>query len=175
MSKLIEYIDAREAEVKEQMAALKAELDELRVARDAIKARSAAAAFSPSSRQTERKDRLTHRQMVLAVLEEHPEGGERNTVKQWVKDRFEIDMPETSVSSHLSRLRSQDQQVAFNSTTKFWRAAAYADANAGFELSPDENEADESSTDEPTSDADAEGAVTPPAPNLQLTPTRVFS
>jgi methionine synthase II (cobalamin-independent) len=111
---LRDFINAREGEVKAQIKALNDELRELRAAKSAIDGSSAPAAErSPSNR-------VTHRDMIVAVLDEHPEGGTSDKVIDWVNEKFDVVISQASMSSQLSRAKS-DGVVNLDMSTKTWR------------------------------------------------------
>lgn len=110
---LRDFINAREGEVKAQIKALNDELRELRAAKSAIDGEPAPGAErAPSSR-------MTHRDMIVAVLNERPEGGTSDKVIEWVSEKFGVDIPQASMSSQLSRAKS-DNVLALDQPTKVW-------------------------------------------------------
>jgi hypothetical protein len=116
---LREFIDAREAQVREQIRALNAELAELKAAKSAISCGSAVDVTRPS------QGRLTHRDMIAAVLGNSPDGGTSDKVVEMVKARFGVDVPLSSMSSQLSRAKG-DGVVVLDTTTKIWRSARHS-------------------------------------------------
>lgn len=116
---LRDFINAREGEVKAQIRALNNELRELRAAKSAIDGGlSSTADKSPTS------NRLTHRDMIVAVLDERPEGGTSDKVIEWVNDKFDTEISQASMSSQLSRAKS-DGVLTLEQRTKVWRSAKH--------------------------------------------------
>lgn len=113
---LRDFIDARETEVRLQIKTLNDELRELRAAKSAIEG-------SLSSRADGHNvERLTHRDMIVQVLDENPEGGTSDRVIEMVRKRFGVDIPQASMSSQLSRAKS-DNLLDLEQGTKIWRLA----------------------------------------------------
>jgi hypothetical protein len=121
---LRDFINAREAEVKASIKALNEELRELRTAKSAIEDSGAQSAERMTS------SRMTHRDMIVAVLDDRPEGGTSDKVIQWVHEQFGVDIAQASMSSQLSRAKS-DGALTLEQGTKIWRSATH---------SPKENE-----------------------------------
>jgi hypothetical protein len=115
---LRDFINAREAEVKAQIRALNDELRELRTAKSAID--------GPPAPDAERgaSNRVTHRDMIIAVLDERPEGGTSDKVIEWVNDKFDTEISQASMSSQLSRAKS-DGVLTLEQGTKIWRSAKH--------------------------------------------------
>ncbi|MCE8006242.1 hypothetical protein [Aestuariivita sp.] len=121
---LRDFISARESEVRASIKALNDELRELRAAKSAIDGTSAAGAQrAPSSR-------ITHRDMIVAVLDDRPEGGTSDKVIEWVNARFDVEISQASMSSQLSRAKS-DGVVSLDMSTKTWRSAKHSGAGDG--------------------------------------------
>ncbi|MGC9369006.1 MAG: hypothetical protein ACP5DX_05630 [Paracoccaceae bacterium] len=110
---LQEFIDAREAEIRAQMKALNDELRQLRAAKSAI---SGASTFGSGVVKT----KMTQRDMIIAALNEHPDGGTTEMIVGWVKDKFDVDVAQPTMSSQLSRAKA-DGAVALDTSTKIWR------------------------------------------------------
>ncbi|MGC8201448.1 hypothetical protein ACP2AV_01975 [Aliiroseovarius sp. PTFE2010] len=121
---LRDFINAREGEVKAQIKALNDELRELRAARSAIDGGSAPGADRTTS------GRMTHRDMIVAVLDERPEGGTSDKVIEWIREKFDTEIPQASMSSQLSRAKS-DGAVSLDMSTKTWRSAKHSEASGG--------------------------------------------
>jgi len=117
---LRDFINAREAEVKAQIKALNDELRELRTAKSAIDAPPAPSAERGAS------NRVTHRDMIIAVLDERPEGGTSDKVIEWIREKFDTEIPQASMSSQLSRAKS-DGVVSLDMSTKVWRSAKHSE------------------------------------------------
>ena len=113
---LRDFIADREAAIKAQIKALHDELRELRAAKSAIEsgplvnaARSAGA-------------RMTHREMILQTLDEVYSGLTADAVKELVQKKFGVEIPLASMSSQLSRAKS-DGLLELDHSTKEWRIA----------------------------------------------------
>lgn len=116
---LRDFINAREGEIRAQIKALNDELRELRAAKSAIEGASTPdAGRAPSSR-------MTHRDMIVAVLDERSEGGTSDKVIEWVREKFGVDIPQASMSSQLSRAKS-DGVLDLEQSTKIWRTSSHA-------------------------------------------------
>ncbi len=116
---LRDFINARESEVKAQIKALNDELRELRTAKSAIDGQS------PSVVERRRPERLTHRQMIAEVLDKHPDGGPADKVIKWVYEEFGVEIPQASMSSQLSRAKS-DGVVTLDMSNKVWRSVKHS-------------------------------------------------
>lgn len=121
---LRDFINAREAEVKASIKTLNDELRELRTAKAAIDGGGVVAPARAA------QGRMTHRDMIVAVLDDRPEGGTSDKVIEWVNEKFDTDISQASMSSQLSRAKS-DGAVTLEQGTKIWRSAKH---------SPKENE-----------------------------------
>lgn len=116
---LRDFINAREAEIKAQMKTLNDELRELRAAKSAIEGSTTSQGVAASN------GRMTHREMIVAVLDERPDGGTSDKVIEWVNDRFGVEISQASISSQLSRAKS-DGAVSLDMSTKIWRSAKHS-------------------------------------------------
>jgi hypothetical protein len=116
---LRDFINARESEVKAQIKALNDELRELRTAKSAIEGGNSVVA------ERMRSNRVTHRDMIVAVLDERPEGGTSDKVIEWVNEKFDVEISQASISSQLSRAKS-DGVVSLDTSTKTWRSAKHS-------------------------------------------------
>jgi len=116
---LRDFINARESEVKAQIKALNDELRELRAAKSAIEGSTLSQGAAASS------NRMTHRDMIVAVLDERPDGGTSDKVIEWVNDKFGVEISQASISSQLSRAKS-DGAVSLDMSTKIWRSAKHS-------------------------------------------------
>ena len=121
---LRDFINAREGEVKASIRALNDELRELRAAKSAIDGTSAPGAERAPS------GRMTHRDMIVAVLDGRPEGGTSDKVIEWVNEKFDIEISQASMSSQLSRAKS-DGVVSLDMPTKTWRSAKHSEEGGG--------------------------------------------
>lgn len=122
MTTLREFIVKRQNEVREAMRALKAEEAELRIALHAIDERAPEA----PSRLATKSSRMTIKSKILAVLEDRPDGGTADDVIQWVLEAHGTEVPRSSMSPQLSRLKA-DGEVALSPTTKNWCLPQFAD------------------------------------------------
>jgi len=160
---LRDFINAREAEVKAQIKALNDELRELRAAKSAIDGPPAPGAErSPSSR-------ITHRDMIVAVLDERPEGGTSDKVIEWIREKFDTEIPQASMSSQLSRAKS-DGAVSLDMPTKTWRSAKHSEVSRGLPSATPQHENSESAGSEEAKSEDAGGIFAFQNPNQM--PTR---
>ena len=116
---LRDFINAREGEVKAHIKALNDELRELRAAKSAIEG------STPSQGAAASSNRMTHRDMIVAVLDERPAGGTSDKVIEWVTDKFGVEISQASISSQLSRAKS-DGAVSLDMSTKIWRSAKHS-------------------------------------------------
>ena len=121
---LRDFIVTREGEVRAQIKALNDELRELRAAKSAIDGAPAPGAERASSR------RRTHRDMIVDVLAERPEGGTSDKVIEWVNEKFGVEISQASMSSQLSRAKS-DGAVSLDMSTKVWRSAKHSEVRRG--------------------------------------------
>jgi hypothetical protein len=131
MSNLLRYLEEREAEIASQISALKVEQAEIRVARNAILAQSEQAAQSRNViARAMSSTKLTHRQMIKVVLDDTPAGGTHERIIDLVRDRFGVEIQRSSISSHLSRLKSEENAVVLDPVTKIWRSVKHAGDSA---------------------------------------------
>ncbi len=114
---LRDFIAARESEVKSTIKALNDELRELRAAKSAIDAGPEALTIKSSSR------RMTHRGMIVDVLKGIPNGCASDRLIELVREKFEVEIPQASMSSQLSRAKS-DGVLVLDHTLKTWRLAS---------------------------------------------------
>lgn len=113
---LREFIERREAEIKAQIRELHNELRDLKAAKSAIMVRQAPEVAASST------GRVTHRDMILAVLSSKPDGGTADRVIEWVHEMFGVEIPQASISSQLSRAKSEGA-LTLEQGTKIWRLA----------------------------------------------------
>jgi hypothetical protein len=116
---LRDFINARESEVKAQIKALNDELRELRTAKSAIDS------HSPSVDERRKPERMTHRQMIVEVLDKRPDGGTSDKVIEWVNDDFGVEISQASISSQLSRAKS-DGVLTLDMSNKVWRSVKHS-------------------------------------------------
>lgn len=112
---LREFIRAREADIQKQIESLRSELRDLTLARQAIEG-------APASRQpaVQRGVTPTIKEMILEALEKRPSGGVADQIIEWVKADYGVDVPRSSMSPQLSRLKS-DLSVYLHAKTKVWQ------------------------------------------------------
>lgn len=113
--RLIELIDRRLDEVQQQIRALQEEVRELESARFLM--------LSEENREvvsTFRRKR-THTDYILESLRRRPQGGTSDEVINWVRDDFEIEIPQSSISSQLSRAKARGL-VSLEKGTRIWKA-----------------------------------------------------
>jgi hypothetical protein len=101
---LRDFIASREAEIREQLKALKAEQKELQVAKAALDGQEPAAASAQSSSPT-------IKEMALYVLrtEAAKEGMTSHQILAGIKQEFGRDIDRTSLSPQLSRLKTDEE------------------------------------------------------------------
>lgn len=160
---LRDFIAQREAEVRAQIAKMQSELRELQSAKRAINGAAGGKDASPPS-----GGKATIKDKIRDVLAEHTNGGTSDDIIKWVKSSFGTEVPRTSMSPQLSRLKSEGV-VTLNNSTNVWQLAEHASKrDLGF--LPEENSAtDEGSpvaepalSDAPLNDQE-EGASEPTA------------
>lgn len=100
---LRDFMDAREAAIKEQIKALRAEMAEIKVARQAL---SAGMTDSTTSRDNAS---LTIKDMVRAILEAAPKGMTAHDILASIKADYGKDIERTSLSPQLSRLKADNE------------------------------------------------------------------
>lgn len=103
------FIIERRREIQAQIDALKAELLELDAAEDAVKARanSEVQHIGGTVVATPTSSKMTIKEMILEVLGVLPAGADANKIIRVIRDRFGKDIPRTSLSPQLSRLRQE--------------------------------------------------------------------
>lgn len=156
---LRDFINARESEVKASIKALNDELRELRAAKSAIDGGAAPVSQrGPSSR-------ITHRDMIVAVLDDRPEGGTSDKVIEWVNEKFDVEISQASMSSQLSRAKS-DGVVGLDMSTKTWRSAKHSEASSGLPSEMPQHENSDPAGPEEAKSEDAGGIFAFQNPNL---------
>lgn len=147
-NKLRDFIATRRTEIMASIAALEAELRQLAVAEAAIQGYendSPSQLESALQQPVEADDLLpsetkstpltspTIKDMIKLVLTEHPEGGESGDITAWIRDRFAVDVPRTSMSPQLSRLKAAGELRLNDRTWTIARDAQHipsSDANS---------------------------------------------
>ena len=127
MTTLREFIATRQAEIASQMAALKREERELRVALEALDG------GKPRANGRTRGKRPTLNEMIVTVLRQQGPATAEAIIGR-IRERYSIHVPKSSMSPQLSRLKREDV-VELDIINKIWRLAG-----AGREL-PNQNEA----------------------------------
>lgn len=118
MQTLREFITTRQTEIRTQIAALRAEDQELRIALAAID--TDASPSAPRSSNRGRVSRQTIKDKIVEVLRAHPEGGTAEAIIEWVQQTHGTEIPRNSLSPQLSRLK-QDGAVIRDDESKKWR------------------------------------------------------
>lgn len=95
----------REAEIRDQMKALKAELREIHVAKSALVAQDDTGAASASTAAPTIKD------MARELLAEAPDGATSGQILVAIKAKYGRDVDRTSLSPQLSRLKESGDVV----------------------------------------------------------------
>ena len=151
MPTLRDFIAKRKAEIREQMTALRQELSELQRAEAAISGEPA----SPSTRQTTagQPGKGTIKDMILQVLEDRAKGAESPEVIDLIKARFDVEVPRTSMSPQLSRLKADGLLTIIG---KNWILPKHA----GAIIDDDANSNEPPSSDE-VGGSEEDGAPTP--------------
>ena len=115
MASLRDFIATRREDVKRQIADLKAELRELNLAEAAIKTGVPVVAPAMSTGGT---GKPTIKEMVVAVLGARPDGAEATEIISLVSSRFGDEIPRSSLSPQLSRLKEEGTLVLDGRTWK---------------------------------------------------------
>jgi hypothetical protein len=113
---LREFIRSRESDIHKQIESLEAELRDLKLARQAIDGGASSRHLNPPRASTP-----TIKEMILEVLNKHPDGGVADQIIEWVKVDYDADVPRSSMSPQLSRLKSEGL-VYLNAKTNVWQS-----------------------------------------------------
>ena len=98
---LREFIEKREAEIKEIRSNLLKELKELKSAKAAIEG------VCPSAtNETKQKSVPTIKEMVLSILENKPRGASPQQIIELISKRYRVEIVRSSLSPQLSRLKA---------------------------------------------------------------------
>jgi DNA-binding transcriptional ArsR family regulator len=116
---LKEYLAARETHIRAKIAELRSELKEVLAAREAI---------SPSVESDSEPKRLTIKQMAADTLHDIEDGDTAEGLIRRIRDRYGVDIPRTSLSPQLSRLKD-DNVVLVDEATKKWRHTRFVSVN----------------------------------------------
>ncbi|MHA7884943.1 hypothetical protein [Nitratireductor rhodophyticola] len=132
METLRDFIDRRRAEIKAQISSLKSELKELSTAESALK--SGAPLNENQSKSSSSKN--TIKEMVAHVLDDVPGGAEATEIVELIGNRFGEEVPRSSLSPQLSRMK-EDGVLVLDGRT--WRLSKFSrDLAVGAAGSPDE-------------------------------------
>ncbi|MGB6228655.1 MAG: hypothetical protein WBF53_00830 [Litorimonas sp.] len=123
MVTLREFISNRQAEIQSQMSALRSEQSELKVALAALEGD---AAQGGARRQPNLSNRLTIKDMIVDVLGKRRDGGTSDDIIEWVKEVHGAEVPRSSMSPQLSRLKSEGA-ITLDNSNKIWRLASQED------------------------------------------------
>lgn len=113
---LRDFIASREGEIKAQIKALNDELRELTIAKSAL---------SGTTMPLESKgqiERLTQRDMIIAVLDDEPFGATSDRVIDLIRTRFGVEIAQSTMSSQLSRAKSAGL-LTLDAESKTWSIA----------------------------------------------------
>ena len=116
MTTLREFIATRQAELASQLAALKHEERELRIALEALDG------GKPRANGKVRGERPTLNAMIVTVLRQHGQAT-AETVIERIKGQYFVDVPKSSMSPQLSRLK-REGIVELDLLDKTWRLAS---------------------------------------------------
>jgi hypothetical protein len=109
---LRDFIAQREAQIRDQQKALKAELRDLQVAKTALELQRPPDATSPSNSGT------TIKEMAREVLSSQPNGLNSSGILDGIKKTFGREIERTSLSPQLSRLK-EDGELALKGEVWF--------------------------------------------------------
>lgn len=136
---LRDFIAQREAEIRDQQKALKAELRDLQIVKNALESQNT----SESSKV--QGGALTIKEMARDVLSHQPNGLNSSGILDGIKKTFGRDVERTSLSPQLSRLKDEGE-LAFDGEVWF-TANHYAAAQQQQHSNRDENPFDSYSSD----------------------------
>lgn len=111
------FLDERETAIKEQLKAFRAELAEIKVARQALDGVAVEVQSTSSSAGPTIKD------MIRTVLERAPDGMTSALILEAIKQEFGRDVERTSLSPQLTRLKDAGEVHLVGEnwfTWKFW-------------------------------------------------------
>ena len=124
MTTLREFIAERRTQIRAEIAALRVEGRELKLALEAIDADSDQPATHGGPRPS---GRVTIKDRIVEVLREHPAGGSVEEVIAWIIEAQGVTIPRSSLSPQISRLKTEGV-VIFNED-KNWQLAQHARAD----------------------------------------------
>lgn len=126
---LREFIEKREAEIKNLMVSLKRELKELRAARDAIMSESTAAKSSEVRDIDSDSPKRTIKEMALISLMDHGGSGTAEEILEWISEGFGKIIERSSLSPQLSRLKA-DGRLELDAHSMIWKLAQESSGEA---------------------------------------------
>ena len=139
MTTLREFIAARQSEIADQMSALRKEARELSIALDALDG------GKPRANGSAQSDRPTIKEMAVDVLRQY--GGARlDSIIGMVKEKHGVDVPRSSMSPQLSRLKNEGV-VEFDTVDKLWWLTGNGQLPNENEATTDASEANAGSVD----------------------------
>ncbi|WVT73442.1 hypothetical protein QM996_18505 [Sinorhizobium chiapasense] len=124
MANLREFIEQRRSEILRQISELKAELAELKLAEAAIKS----GVIPAGGTRPDTRDRGTIKEMVVDVLSGRPDGAEASDILQLILNSFGEEIPRSSLSPQLSRLKEEGTIVLHGRT---WKLSEYDEGSDG--------------------------------------------
>lgn len=116
---LREFIEKREAEIKQLMSSLKEELRELRAARIAISEPQSVGRSPSESASNQSGQTPTIKTMAIEVLQSHGRSGTAEEIISWIHTDFEKNIERSSLSPQLSRLKSEGK-IALDLSSGRW-------------------------------------------------------
>jgi hypothetical protein len=118
MTTIRSFITDRPAEVAREIADLERELRELDLAERVLRGQSVAGTGTESAVRQQPRARMTLTEMVLDVLRDHPEGADKRTIQDLIRQKHGVRPATNSLTTQLSRLKSQK---ALNLDGRLWR------------------------------------------------------
>ena len=118
---LAELLLARENEIKGAIIALQRELDGVHAAQQAY----FSIVQAEASDNSDAADDKTIKEMIVEVLKGRPEGETSDAIIGLILKFFGREIPRTSLSPQLSRLKAQDNRVFYNEETRTWSLNEY--------------------------------------------------
>jgi hypothetical protein len=115
---LKDFMANRKAEIKQQIAALKAELRDIQAAEGALTPGGGGESAAESSVRT--RGRITIKDMIVSVLTPKPQGAEAQEIIESIKAQYGKEIARPSLSPQLSRLKEDGTLILDN---KIWQLA----------------------------------------------------
>jgi len=111
---MTDVIDDMLSQLKAKKAKLYEEIRKIKAAEAALKgvASDVATSDKPTIRNRSRGGK-TLKDMISAVLTEHGTGAEANDIISMIKDKFGKDVPRTSMSPQLTRMKNDDRKLKY--------------------------------------------------------------